>query len=181
MAFWLAIIQLSELLENYNLLLRRASWLAIIQLSELLENYNRCQKLSNVELIIQLSELLENYNYMTVSQFVQKIIQLSELLENYNEKSAHRWVGNFSLQILTDLHPSKTPRMANFPFPTRVSVFGLGDAICGKECRVWPRFSPYVTYPRHDHINHTDSSNPSHKNRRESYLTLSLRRQNLLR
>lgn len=46
------------------------------------------------------------------------IIQLSELLENYNEKSAHRWVGNFSLQILTDLHPSKTPRMANFPFPT---------------------------------------------------------------
>lgn len=50
------------------------------------------------------------------------IIQLSELLENYNEKSAHRWVGNFSLQILTDLHPSKTPHMANFPFPTRVSV-----------------------------------------------------------
>ena len=36
------------------------------------------------------------------------IIQLSELLENYNEKSAHRWAGNFSLQILTDLHPSKT-------------------------------------------------------------------------
>lgn len=63
------------------------------------------------------------------------IIQLSELLENYNEKSAHRWVGNFSLQILTDLHPSKTPRMANFPFPTRVSVFGLGNAVCNKGCK----------------------------------------------
>lgn len=63
------------------------------------------------------------------------IIQLSELLENYNEKSAHRWVGNFSLQILTDLHPPKTPRMANFPFPTRVSVFGLGNAVCNKGCK----------------------------------------------
>lgn len=63
------------------------------------------------------------------------IIQLSELLENYNEKSAHSWVGNFSLQILTDLHPSKTPRIANFPFPTRVSVFGLGNAVCNKVCK----------------------------------------------
>ena len=55
-----------------------------------------------------------------------RIIQLSELLENYNEKSAHRCVGNFSLQILTDLHPSKTPHMTNFPFPTRALAFGLG-------------------------------------------------------
>lgn len=63
------------------------------------------------------------------------IIQLSELLENYNKKSAHRWVGNFSLQILTDLHPSKTPRMANLLFLARVSTFGLGNAVCNKGCK----------------------------------------------
>lgn len=63
------------------------------------------------------------------------IIQLSELLENYNEKSAHHRAGNFSLQILTDLHPSKTPRMTNFPFPTRVSVFGSGSTVYNKGCK----------------------------------------------
>ena len=130
------IIQLSELLENYNGANSLSDCVGIIQLSELLENYNQYRKDSTAPRIIQLSELLENYNSNRSIIHVTAIIQLSELLENYNEKSAHRWVGNFSLQILTDLHPSKTPRMANFPFPTRVSVFGLGDAICGKECRV---------------------------------------------
>ena len=85
--------------------------------------------------IIQLSELLENYNGKTISMVKYAIIQLSELLENYNEKSAHRWVGNFSLQILTDLHPSKTPRMANLLFLARVSTFGLGNAVCNKGCK----------------------------------------------
>ena len=130
------IIQLSELLENYNQLYPDNQLNFIIQLSELLENYNSAFIGALMQSIIQLSELLENYNQPAQLLFEKYIIQLSELLENYNEKSAHRWVGNFSLQILTDLHPSKTPRMANFPFPTRVSVFGLGDAICGKECRV---------------------------------------------
>ena len=107
----------------------------IIQLSELLENYNAAFIQALMQSIIQLSELLENYNFQGTLGKGTRIIQLSELLENYNEKSAHRWVGNFSLQILTDLHPSKTPRMANFPFPTRVSVFGLGNAVCNKGCK----------------------------------------------
>lgn len=91
------------------------------------------------------------------------IIQLSELLENYNEKSAHRWVGNFSLQILTDLHSSKIPLHGEFPV-SQAPAFGLEDAVCGKGRRVRPRFSPYVVYPRHDHISHTDSRSPPRKN-----------------
>ena len=63
------------------------------------------------------------------------IIQLSELLENYNEKSAHRWVGNFSLQILTDLHPSKTPSHGEFPVSHTSVSFGLGNAVCNKGCK----------------------------------------------
>lgn len=62
------------------------------------------------------------------------IIQLSELLENYNEKSAHRWVGNFSLQILTDLYPSKTPCMTNLLFLARMPTFGLEDAVKNAKC-----------------------------------------------
>ena len=73
--------------------------------------------------IIQLSELLENYNLAQSDMLVLAIIQLSELLENYNEKSAHRWVGNFSLQILTDLHPSKTLHH------TTVHIGGRHDAV----------------------------------------------------
>ena len=85
--------------------------------------------------IIQLSELSENYNNIAVNNTILVIIQLSELSENYNEKSAHHRAGNFSLQILTDLHPSKTPRMTNFPFPTRVSVFGSGSTVYNKGCK----------------------------------------------
>lgn len=59
------------------------------------------------------------------------IIQLSELLENYNEKSAHHWAGNFSLQILTDLHSSKIPLHGEFPV-SQAPAFGLGNAVCGK-------------------------------------------------
>ena len=129
------IIQLSELLENYNYYSPARHNSLIIQLSELLENYNLLTSNSLLIMIIQLSELLENYNLGGHLNDEDSIIQLSELLENYNEKSAHSWVGNFSLQILTDLHPSKTPRMANFPFPTRVSVFGLGNAVCNKGCK----------------------------------------------
>ena len=59
------------------------------------------------------------------------IIQLSELLENYNEKSAHRWAGNFSLQILTDLHSSKISSHGEFPV-SRMSVgFWIG------KCGMW--------------------------------------------
>ena len=58
--------------------------------------------------IIQLSKLLGNYNAISIGNDELPIIQLSELSENYNEKSAHHWAGNFSLQILTDLQPSKT-------------------------------------------------------------------------
>ena len=105
--------------------------MSIIQLSELLENYNFDDIICANNPIIQLSELLENYNAAFIQALMQSIIQLSELLENYNEKSAHLWVGNFSLQILTDLHPSKTPRMANLLFLARVSAFGL-------ECRLPP-------------------------------------------
>lgn len=52
------------------------------------------------------------------------IIQLSELSENYN----------FSLQILTDLHPSKTPLHGEFPV-SQAPAFGLEDAVCGKGCK----------------------------------------------
>ena len=129
------IIQLSELLENYNTLTYDKMQSEIIQLSELLENYNTTSCPYIRFQIIQLSELLENYNQPAQLLFEKYIIQLSELLENYNEKSAHRWVGNFSLQILTDLHPSKTPRMANLLFLVRVSTFGLGNAVCNKGCK----------------------------------------------
>ena len=61
--------------------------------------------------IIQLSKLLGNYNVHHSNYVVTIIIQLSKLLGNYNEKSAHRWVGNFSLQILTDLSSSKLHAM----------------------------------------------------------------------
>ena len=107
----------------------------IIQLSKLLGNYNGVRYYNNVKIIIQLSKLLGNYNPAEYPSPASPIIQLSKLLGNYNKKSAHRWVGNFSLQILTDLHPSKTSHMANFPFPTRVSVFGLGNAVCNKGCK----------------------------------------------
>ena len=107
----------------------------IIQLPELLENYNPLWLAIQSQLIIQLPELLENYNYPKSSLWHTDIIQLPELLENYNEKSAHHRAGNFSLQILTDLHPSKTPRMTNFPFPTRVSVFGSGSTVYNKGCK----------------------------------------------
>ena len=56
----------------------------IIQLSELLENYNRLSVCSTECNIIQLSELLENYNIQKLNVSKLKIIQLSELLENYN-------------------------------------------------------------------------------------------------
>lgn len=95
------------------------------------------------------------------------IIQLSELLENYNVKSAHHWAGNFSLQILTDLHSSKISSHGEFPVFARAPTLGLEDTICSKERKVQPRFSPYVTYPRHNHISHTDSRNLPRKNRRE--------------
>ena len=62
------------------------------------------------------------------------IIQLSELSENYNEKSAHRWAGNFSLQILTDLHSSKISSHGEFPV-SQASDFGFGNAVCGKGCK----------------------------------------------
>ena len=79
--------------------------------------------------IIQLSELLENYNLFSRLANLLVIIQLSELLENYNEKSAHHWVGNFSLQILTDLHPSKTPSHGEFPVSHTSVSFWIGK--CG--------------------------------------------------
>ncbi len=84
--------------------------------------------------IIQLSELLENYNAAFIQALMQSIIQLSELLENYNEKSAHHWAGNFSLQILTDLHSSKIPLHGEFPV-SQAPAFGLEDAVCGKGCK----------------------------------------------
>jgi len=110
-----SIIQLSELLENYNLQHQGYELSSIIQLSELLENYNEGWHPASTKLIIQLSELLENYNSQDVYLPHFGIIQLSELLENYNEKSAHHWAGNFSLQILTDLHSSKISSHGEFP------------------------------------------------------------------
>lgn len=62
------------------------------------------------------------------------IIQLSKLSGNYNKKSAHRWVGNFSLQILTDLHPPKPLYMANLLFLARMPAFGLEDAVKSAKC-----------------------------------------------
>ena len=106
----------------------------IIQLSELLENYNTMSKTIKCRAIIQLSELLENYNYDDMICANNPIIQLSELLENYNEKSAHHWAGNFSLQILTDLHSSKIPLHGEFPV-SQAPAFGLEDAVCGKGCK----------------------------------------------
>ena len=64
-----------------------------------------------IAVIIQLSKLLGNYNMQSFDIAKMWIIQLSKLLGNYNEKSAHRWVGNFSLQILTDLSSSKLHAM----------------------------------------------------------------------
>ena len=106
----------------------------IIQLSELLENYNDWGYNDECVLIIQLSELLENYNNEILLDISKAIIQLSELLENYNEKSAHHWAGNFSLQILTDLHSSKIPLHGEFPV-SQAPAFGLEDAVCGKGCK----------------------------------------------
>lgn len=62
------------------------------------------------------------------------IIQLSELSENYNEKSAHHWADNFSLQILTDLQPSKISSHGEF-LVSQAPAFGLGNAVCGKGCK----------------------------------------------
>ncbi len=56
----------------------------IIQLSELLENYNAHLIPGRLGVIIQLSELLENYNNSVADLLEKSIIQLSELLENYN-------------------------------------------------------------------------------------------------
>ena len=106
----------------------------IIQLSELLENYNERAITIRCFTIIQLSELLENYNNNNNPTQKSQIIQLSELLENYNEKSAHHWAGNFSLQILTDLHSSKIPLHGEFPV-SQAPAFGLEDAVCGKGCK----------------------------------------------
>jgi len=53
------------------------------------------------------------------------------LLENYNEKSAHHWAGNFSLQILTDLHPSKIPSHGEFPLSHTSVSFWIG------KCGMW--------------------------------------------
>ena len=171
------IIQLSELLENYNYHDVKPMMLLIIQLSELLENYNWTPNQYLSYCIIQLSELLENYNHTVLTSQVSMIIQLSELLENYNKKSAHHWVGNFSLQILTDLHPSKIPLHGEFPV-SQAPAFGLGDTICGKECGVQPRFSPYATYPKHG-----ISATPIHATHRTKPLrgcfTQSLRRRSL--
>ena len=85
--------------------------------------------------IIQLSELSENYNQPAQIVFEKYIIQLSELSENYNEKSAHHWAGNFSLQILTDLHSSKISSHGEF-LVSQAPAFGLGNAVCGKRRRV---------------------------------------------
>ena len=104
---------------------------AIIQLSELLENYNSFRQSQVISLIIQLSELLENYNEVAMVLCPVCIIQLSELLENYNEKSAHHWAGNFSLQILTDLHPSKIPSHGEFPLSHTSVSFWIG------KCGMW--------------------------------------------
>ena len=112
----------------------QVSWLGIIQLSELLENYNTFCDKECYKKIIQLSELLENYNRNSGASMFVLIIQLSELLENYNEKSAHHWAGNFSLQILTDLHSSKIPLHGEFPV-SQAPAFGLEDAVCGKGCK----------------------------------------------
>lgn len=62
------------------------------------------------------------------------IIQLSELLENYNEKSAHHRVGNFSLQILTDLYSSKISSHGEF-LVSQAPAFGLGNVVCNKGCK----------------------------------------------
>ena len=109
--------------------------MSIIQLSELLENYNAWLIHNPTVHIIQLSELLENYNSLIASLLLNAIIQLSELLENYNEKSAHHWAGNFSLQILTDLHSSKISSHGEF-LVSQAPAFGLGNAVCGKRRRV---------------------------------------------
>lgn len=84
--------------------------------------------------IIQLSELLENYNFQSRFSKIRIIIQLSELSENYNEKSAHHWADNFSLQILTDLQPSKISSHGEF-LVSQAPAFGLGNAVCGKGCK----------------------------------------------
>ena len=108
--------------------------MSIIQLSKLLGNYNCFRSTVTSASIIQLSKLLGNYNIRNTLPTVGLIIQLSKLLGNYNEKSAHRWVGNFSLQILTDLHPSKIPLHGEFPV-SQAPAFGLEDAVCGKGCK----------------------------------------------
>ena len=59
--------------------------MSIIQLPELLENYNLANVISLGLTIIQLPELLENYNNNTILVMAFLIIQLPELLENYNE------------------------------------------------------------------------------------------------
>lgn len=129
--------------------------------------------------IIQLSELLENYNRLTRSWIESAIIQLSELSENYNEKSAHRWVGNFSLQILTDLHPSKIPSHSEFPVShtsTGFWVGGIRHAVKNAECNqdfLLMQHTRGMAYQPHRF------TQPTAQKPLRGYFTQSLRRQSL--
>ena len=175
----MSIIQLSELLENYNSVFINYEGISIIQLSELLENYNATSIILKRRNIIQLSELLENYNCPVFRFQHYSIIQLSELLENYNEKSAHRWVGNFSLQILTDLHPSKIPSHSEFPVShtsTGFWVGGIRHAVKNAECNqdfLLMQHTRGMAYQPHRF------TQPTAQKPLRGYFTQSLRRQSL--
>ena len=151
----------------------------IIQLSELSENYNLAIPIGDLHFIIQLSELSENYNNELTKTVGEIIIQLSELSENYNEKSAHRWVGNFSLQILTDLHPSKIPSHSEFPVShtsTGFWVGGIRHAVKNAECNqdfLLMQHTRGMAYQPHRF------TQPTAQKPLRGYFTQSLRRQSL--
>ena len=175
----MSIIQLSELSENYNRIICVNLQSLIIQLSELSENYNQMSYTNVMILIIQLSELSENYNSVGAICLYIFIIQLSELSENYNEKSAHRWVGNFSLQILTDLHPSKIPSHSEFPVShtsTGFWVGGIRHAVKNAECNqdfLLMQHTRGMAYQPHRF------TQPTAQKPLRGYFTQSLRRQSL--
>ena len=105
------------------------------------------------------------------------IIQLSELLENYNKKSAHRWAGNFSLQILTDLHPSKTLHHTTVHTSSRHNAVYYGCFLANTSLAVGYSMKPnnlfhtHSTYSFHD----AEQSNPTYGLTTSKWVTLFMR------
>ena len=70
-----AIISISKLLGNYNLLIRSAIVQIIISISKLLGNYNDLDTIVLHGMIISISKLLGNYNLGTTKTPIFKLYQ----------------------------------------------------------------------------------------------------------